>query len=1016
MKNHLYVLGVRAFTALSLFVSSVMSTHLHAQMITTFAGGESIFDSRTTGVIRDGAGNTYYSDVNVHRVVKVSPDGAATTIAGTGTAGSTGDGGPATEAKLNWPWGLALDGSGNLYIAEFRGHRIRKVTPSGVIATFAGTGVAGFGGDGGPAAAAEISSPLYMAISSSGDVFVTANGRVRRISSNGIISTYAGGTCCVLGDNGPALEAYVANPSGIALAPDGTLFVSEILGYRVRKIAPNGLITTYAGTGVSGLGGDGGPATSAQFGSPMGLALDAVGNLYIAESGGYRVRRVSTDGTTSTVAGGGTRTVDGVPATSAGITFLGAPTDVAIDANGNLYIAGGQLQVVDTNRIIRRLVVRGPREGEPYFAISANIKRPQSVAVDAAGNLYVADTLNHRIKKVARSGLISNFAGNGVAASTGDGGTALGASLNAPAGFAIDVWRNVYVSESAGHRVRRVDPSGVITTFAGTGVAGLQGDNGAATSAQLTAPSALAVDRSGNLYIVETQNHRIRRVSTTGMISNFAGTGVAGFSGDGAQATSAMLHSPSGVGVDSSGTVWIADTNNNRIRRVAANGVITTVVGTGVAGFAGDGGVAANAQLSQPTGITFDTRGGVYISDTGNSRIRKLNTAGLINTVVGSGAVGFAGDDSRARSAALNTPLGITTDVQGNLYIADQGNDRVRRVTNIFEHSAFDFNGDGKSDLSIRHTNGNGVRYLMNGTRVGVSGQGGISSQSQVTDLNDDGKADIQGQSFGGFVSTCFMDGIDVISCDSFAEDGHVLVADFNGDRRPDRLIVRQDGMYLFVPAFNDGGLLLDASSGWSLSHIADLNGDGKSDLILKHANGALFVYLMNGYDVAGGGFILGPGTGWSISHVADLDGDRNADLILKHTDGSVYVYLMNGATVTSGGFLLGPGTGWTPILTGDMNGDGNADIVLESTTGASFIYLMNGTSVVGGGFTQFPGSPYRVTHMFDYNGDSKSDLILRNVNDGTTMIWLMDGTTVREAAQLLGPNSGWTVSPPQVR
>ena len=338
-------------------------------------------------------------------------------------------------------------------------------------------------------------------------------------------------------------------------------------------------IHTVAGTGTGGYSGDNGQATSAQLAQPSGVAADAAGNLYIADRDNNRVRKVA-NGVITTVAGMG-------PTNSAG-TF------------------GGD---------------NGP-------ATSAHLSSPSGVAVDAAGNLYIADTANHRIREVT-NGMITTVAGNGTRGFSGDNGPATSAQLNYPSSVAVDSAGNLYITDPYNNRIRMVT-NGVITTVAGNGGGGqgFSGDNGQATSAQLNYPSSIAVDSAGNLYIADTDNERIRKVSN-GVITTVAGNGTYGFSGDNGPATSARLYHPGGVAVDSAGNLYVADSFNNRIRKVA-NGVITTIAGNGIGGqgLSGDNGPATSAELYNPTGIAVDSVGDLYIADTDNYGIRVLPPLG----------------------------------------------------------------------------------------------------------------------------------------------------------------------------------------------------------------------------------------------------------------------------------------------------------------------------------------------------------------------------------------------------
>ena len=322
--------------------------------------------------------------------------------------------------------------------------------------------------------------------------------------------------------------------------------------------------------------------------------------------------------------------------------------------------------------------------GDGIAATSAQLFFPWGVFVDASGNVYVADESNNRIRKVTPSGNITTVAGTGVAGYNGDGISATNAQLNYPEGVFMDGSGNLYIAD--GYRIRKVTPSGNITTVAGTGTAGYNGDGILATTAKLNLPYGLFVDASGNLYFADVLNHRVRKVTaSTGIITTIAGTGVAGYNGDGIAATTAQLDRPWGVFGDASGNVYIPDYLNNRIRKVNTSGNITTIAGTGTAGYNGDGILATTAQINGPWGVCVDASDNVYIADYLNNRIRKVDVStGIISTIAGTGVAGYNGDGILATTAQLNIPFGVFVDASGNLYIGDRGNNRIRKVTNVF--------------------------------------------------------------------------------------------------------------------------------------------------------------------------------------------------------------------------------------------------------------------------------------------------------------------------------------------
>jgi sugar lactone lactonase YvrE len=654
--------------------------------ISTLAGGElpanvpgtsaSLYSPISVAV--DKTGNVFFGDTREFVVLRLdATTGVLTLAAGNGTAGFSGDGGPAASAQFGYTLnGVAVDSGGNLYITDRGNNRIRKVT-NGVITTVAGNGAAGFGGDSGAATSAELNSPNGIAVDASGNLYIadTANNCIRKIA-NGVITTIAGnGTAGFGGDSGAATSAELNSPNGIAVDASGNLYIADTLNYRIRMVA-NGTITTVVGNGTQGFRGDNGPPTSAELNQPESIAVDASGNLYIADTLNSRIRKVA-NGVITTAAGNGTSgfSGDNGSATSA---QLGQPWGVAVDVAGNLYIADTYInhRVRKVSNGVITTVAGNGLVGDNGPATSSQLNNPVGVALDAAGNVYMSDFYNNRIRKVS-SGVITTVAGIGTPGFSGDNGLATSAQLNGPIGVAVDSAGNLYIGDGGNNRIRKVS-NGVITTVAGNGTSGFSGDNGPATAAQLNGPGAVAVDAAGNLYISEQGDNRVRKVSG-GVITSVAGNGTPGFSGDNGPATSAQLNLPLQIAVDAAGNVYITDEDNQRIRKVA-NGVITTVAGNGTAGFSGDSGPAISARLSFPQGVAVDSAGNLYVGDDGNSRIRKVSN-GVIATVAGNGTPGFSGDNGPATSAELDNPREVAADPTGNLYFVDAGNNRVRLLT-----------------------------------------------------------------------------------------------------------------------------------------------------------------------------------------------------------------------------------------------------------------------------------------------------------------------------------------------
>lgn len=319
--------------------------------------------------------------------------------------------------------------------------------------------------------------------------------------------------------------------------------------------------------------------------------------------------------------------------------------------------------------------------GDGGQATAATTDEPEGVTVDPAGNVYISDESNNRIRKVSTSGIIKTIAGNGVAGYSGDGGQATAAAINGPDGLRLDPAGNLYIADANNERVRKVNTSGVISTLAGTGVGGYSGDGGQGSAAQLSFPTDVAADAAGNVYIADFSNNRIRKVTPAGIITTFAGNGVGGFSGDGGQATAAETGGPYGVRVDAANNVYIAEWTNQRIRKITTAGIISTVAGKGISGFSGDGGQATAAEISGPVALTFDAAGNFYIADYLNNRIRKVTVAGVITTYAGNGVGGYSGDGGPATAAEMEEPIDVEMNkTTGCLYEADWIIERVRVI------------------------------------------------------------------------------------------------------------------------------------------------------------------------------------------------------------------------------------------------------------------------------------------------------------------------------------------------
>jgi sugar lactone lactonase YvrE len=634
--------------------------------------------------------------------------------------GSIGDNGPATSAFMETPYATALDVAGNIYIADYDHHRIRKVDGvTGIITTIAGTGDPFSLGDNGPALNASIGFPTSIAVDANGNVYFSDKvyGKVRKITaSTGIITTVAGtGTSGYSGDNGPAANAQLSLPASIAIDAAGNILICDQGNHRIRKVTPGGNITTVVGTGTLGFAGDGGPAISAQLSSPSGIAVGSNGTVYIADGQNFRIRKVDSNNIITTIAGTGVSLGDGDGGPALSATF-NVPYKVAVDNNGNVYVAditlsmsgGGtynKIRKINTSGIIITVVGNAISgySGDGGPAVNAAIGASPGVAVDGAGNIFISDQANRRVRKVnVSTGIINTIAGRTYFSASGDGGPAVDARVFV-ADIALYPNGDMLIADGRS-RIRKITKStGIITTIAGNDDVTSTGDNGPAANATLLLPLWIALSPTGTIYFCEY--NRIRKISTNGTITTIAGNGTPGFSGDNGPAVNALLNYPSGLFVDASENIYFADTENHRVRKIDAAGIITTIAGTGTPGFNGDMMAPTSARLNYPRCVALDAAGMIYISDFQNRRIRKLSFHGdpvnttLITTICGTGAIATSGDGGPADLAAMTGASRMIFDANGSMYIS-AGYVRKIQGGNIYPVAGYGTGGDGQLALN----------------------------------------------------------------------------------------------------------------------------------------------------------------------------------------------------------------------------------------------------------------------------------------------------------------------------
>ncbi len=687
----------------------------------------------------DAQGNIYLVDEANFSIRKIdAKTGFITTVAGNGSRFPFVDGGSATASGLDDPRAIAFDKNNNLYISEFMGHRIRKVTPAGMISTVVGS-TAGFSGDGGLAINAKLNGPHAILTDADDNLYIAdaGNRRIRKVNAQDqMISTIVGnGTQGFEGDGGLGLNAQLNFVMGLAFDSQGNLYLSDRDNHSVRKVTKTtGIISRVVGLAKGDFISSPGIKLATETGirEPYGIALDKQDNLYVVGAAYGLLGKVeAATGLMTTIAGGGTyQALTGLSPTT--IRYDGM-AGVSIDAAGNPMFCANHgnftiykiLPAPAVDVTPPTLTITTPTNTTNYTTNSALVEvygtvadniRPTHITVkdergkvdgyiflgtgnenwntrlplqlgsnvftftawDIAGNAK-AVTFVATYALPTPSTILATIAGNRVAGFNVDTGSGLAAQLYSPEGIVVDNAGNLYVADKGNHRIRKITRAGLISTIAGNGQLGSSGDGGLAVNASLNGPSGVAVDAVGNVYFSDTNNHRIRKVDTAGILTTVAGTGVRGYGGDGGTARQAQLNLPGGIALDKNGNLLIADTGNHRVRYVnLSTGIITTVAGNGY-GAGGDGGPAIQAQLNAPVSVAADSAGNFYLTDTGNFQVRKVSSTGIISRFAGTGTKGYSGDSGPAHNAQFFDPKGITVDAAGNVYITDYY--RLRKVT-----------------------------------------------------------------------------------------------------------------------------------------------------------------------------------------------------------------------------------------------------------------------------------------------------------------------------------------------
>ncbi len=627
------------------------------------------------GVAVDVNGNLFVADSLNHTIRKVSPTGIVSTFAGSSGISGNADG-TASIARFNEPFDVAVDDSGNVYVADFGNHTIRKVTPHGFVTTLAGR--AGFPGSAdGIGNTARFHAPSGVAVDTSANLYVTdsTNNTVRIVTPAGLVTTLAGFPGFRGSADGAGSAARFNCPYGIAVGLDNTIYVSDRYNMTIRKVTTSGVVTTLAGMAQQ-YGSSDGTGAYARFAFPHGVAVDSNNNVFVADFNNYAIRKITPAGVVTTFVGS-----SDISGSSDGIgnaASFSSPVGLALDKTGNLYVAEANSQTirkVTPAAVVTTLAGVAPNHGSSDgIGSSAQFYGPISVVVDGAGNLFVADGNNHTIRKVTSSGFVTTLAGSAEVTGSADGSGGA-ATFDSPYGVTVDNSGNLFVADWGNHTIRKITSSGQVTTFAG--FPGFPGSaDGAGSDARFYNPRGVAVDNDNNVFVADYNNHTIRKIAATGVVTTFAGSPNIPGASDGV-GKAARFFRPRGVAVDSHGNVYVADSGNHTIRKVSASRNVTTLAG--IPGVTGSmDGNSSTASFFSPSGLAVDNDGNVFVADRDNMTIRAVTSEGLVTTIGGRpGVRGVA--EGVGTSAYFTWPTGVSVDHSGNLFVADSGDNRIKK-------------------------------------------------------------------------------------------------------------------------------------------------------------------------------------------------------------------------------------------------------------------------------------------------------------------------------------------------
>ncbi|MEO6003572.1 MAG: FG-GAP-like repeat-containing protein [Opitutus sp.] len=842
----------------------------------------------------------------------------------------------------------------------------------------------------------------------------TSNHVIRKFNtSTGVVTTLAGKAGILGSADGVGDLARFNNPSGLAVDAAHNVYVVDNFNATIRKVTSGGTVTTLAGiAGVFGLAD--GVGAAARFNRMNGIAIDGAGNLYLADLTNSSIRTINiATGAVSTLAGfpGVTGDVDGT-GTSARFT---RPFGLVRDsANGNLFVTDnstGVIRKVTSSGVVTTVAGMASSRGGGVgltdgIGGAARFNGLQHLAMDSAKNLYAVDSSNSTIRKITPSGVVTTFAGLAQSAGSADG-TGSVARFNSPSGVIIDGNDNLYVTDAGNNTIRKITPAGVVTTVAGLAPRASNYD-GTGTGAQFGAANDVAVDSLGNAYVPDATNHIIRKITPAGVTTTLAG--LAGTSGNtngaGNDPTTARFNNPRGIAIDLSDNLYVADSGNHTIRKITPAGVVSTLAG--LAGTSGTSnstdGTGATARFNAPRGVTVDLTGNVYVADQTNHAIRKITPSGATSTLAGSTTAtsGFA--DATGTAARFNNPWKVAVDLSGNVWVADRSNNRLRKVTSTgvvttaLQTPALPLGvaADRNGNVYVCFAASIFKYYPLTGA-IRLLGGGFPELGVGSTD------------GLGTVARWWETDGITINA------GGRIYISDVAGNTirtgiTPASLTfptiaTKTFGDGPFAPgATSSAGLLVSYSvvSGPATTSNGLITLTGPGSVTVRAAQeGNDVYYLERTFTVLNG-----------AAKSTDFNGDGKSDLLWQNrVTGDRYTWLMNGTALTSSVFIGNNTSQWVIGATGDFNADGKADLIWQNTAnGDCYIWLMNGSALISSVYLGNNGVSWHVVGTGDFNADGQPDLIWQNTTSGDAYAWLMNGTALTSSV-FIGTNGPlWTI------